>query len=39
MATTLNEEPAGVAMPPVTAAIGMPIMRQRPRLDLSLIHI
>ena len=33
MATTLNELPAGVAMPPVTAAMGMPIMRQRPRLD------
>ena len=34
IATTLKELPAGVAMPPVTAATGMPIMRQRPRLDL-----
>ena len=33
IATTLKELPAGVAIPPVTAEIGIPIIKQRPRLD------
>ena len=34
MATMLNELPAGVTTPPMTAAMGMPIIMHLPSRDL-----